>query len=202
MEPGCHEVHIPTGDWRTEYLGIQMKHAWRPVSPQHMEIQLKHSKTIFIDWESFHINDLCQDTLSISKLEGDSWRVSVSALRCGLGRWINRTPGGYTTVYIDGNPLHNCKLNLRTGTRQEIAKNHKLASNNTTGHAGISLRPAFGVPSRWVVKNTDGTTRFEETFPIPHGADPFSIPGHVVDYNLNIRRQLKNNNGLPPNTFT
>lgn len=56
-----------------------------------------------------------------------------------LHRFIMQCPTNMDIDHIDGNPLNNCRDNLRVCTRAENARNRGKTKANTSGYKGISF---------------------------------------------------------------
>ncbi len=52
---------------------------------------------------------------------------------------LNENSKEFIVDHIDGNPFHNCMVNLRRGTRCSNARNCKLKTTNKSGVNGVSL---------------------------------------------------------------
>lgn len=55
-----------------------------------------------------------------------------------MHRVINKTSKGFHTDHINSNRLDNRKVNLRTATRAQNARNKSNQKNNTSGYKGVS----------------------------------------------------------------
>lgn len=68
-------------------------------------------------------------------------RTSGRGTAVRLHREIMRPPSGSVVDHIDGNPLNNCRSNLRVVSRQENHRNRAGPQrNNSTGLLGVSRR--------------------------------------------------------------
>ena len=66
----------------------------------------------------------------------------VASGRVGrLHRFLMNPPDDMVVDHINGNPLDNRKCNLRVCTQQQNTMNRKVASNNTSGCAGVRWQP-------------------------------------------------------------
>lgn len=54
-----------------------------------------------------------------------------------LHRFITKCPNNLVVDHIDGNPLNNCRDNLRVCTQLNNIKNRKLTKNNSSGTTGV-----------------------------------------------------------------
>jgi len=56
-----------------------------------------------------------------------------------LHREVNKTPKGFHTDHVNGDPLDNRRENLRKATPVENTRNSKMPSDNTSGYKGVRL---------------------------------------------------------------
>lgn len=67
----------------------------------------------------------------LEKLAGERLHIAMHSV-------INRTPKGFHTDHIDGDPLNNQCSNLRTATKSENQRNRGKQKNNTSGYKGVT----------------------------------------------------------------
>lgn len=66
-----------------------------------------------------------------------------------LQNYLMNPPENMLVDHIDGNPLNNCRKNLRICTKFQNAQNHKTQKNNTSGHKGVWWHKNY---SKWCVQ--------------------------------------------------
>ena len=125
------------------------------MTPNHIELQLDHSQTAILDYETFQLFQKYGKKLTITGRRNQPrpcWSLSfctTKAQRSTLGRWINHTPEGFETRFIDGNSLHNCKLNLEAIPKGDGRRSHDK-NNQTTRTTSVKTPdstvspPVFG----------------------------------------------------------
>ena len=77
------------------------------------------------------------------KKEGGGYRGLL------LHRYITKCPANLEVDHIDGNPLNNCRSNLRICNRSENSRNKAKTKNNTSGLKGITFMKDRGL---WAAK--------------------------------------------------
>lgn len=103
------------------------------------------------------------DVKDASLVAGDNWMLSHYgyAVRSRDGvfmhRLINQTESRLHTDHIDGDPLNNCRSNLRTATAQQNSQNMRSNKNSSSKFKGVGWDSAN---ARWRAKiKVDGTTK-------------------------------------------
>jgi len=84
-----------------------------------------------------------------------------------MHRFVLNTPADMHVDHIDGNPLNNCKSNLRLCTNAENQRNKGKQKKNTTGFCGVVRRHSKGFQAQ--LKLNRKTLSFG-TYPTPEEA--------------------------------
>lgn len=137
-----------------------------------------------------------------TSVNGNGLKTSMTMHRFILG---DELTDDKVVDHIDGDGLNNQRSNLRIVTRAENARNRKLISTNTTGHAGVSRsydkdRDTYYWQSSIVYDKKPYVNRFYES---KHGyekARELAITkrkelekkfNYIVRYNENVQRPSK-----------
>lgn len=121
------------------------------VSPERLEIKStsKNGLSFFIDSADFELVSRHGWYVALDK-RYDPPKIKavygyIDGKDIGLHRILMKPPAGMMVDHIDGNPLNNCRSNLRVCTHTENTRNQKKRRNLKYGFKGVfKSRKRFG----------------------------------------------------------
>lgn len=87
-----------------------------------------------------------------------------------LHRLITEAPQGLVVDHIDGNPLNNCRCNLRICTQAENIRNRKIGSLNQSGFKGVTAKHRLSGTRYQAAIEYSGKRKFLGSFDSPEEA--------------------------------